>query len=185
MRHNAQILVAYSNCTIPQAAIIKTDSEFTAYRSAIIYTPFSSITLLPLIQHIQIVLKSDAVRTELHHFYYLRLIKSITLDLYILHLLPIFTPSISLLCKYFSKEFFPIFRSSWHSLNVKLNTFLATLEPVDMICENAIRLTDSEIHSWSWSDFVYDIPYSYAELINYLKEKRLYINEPVETEEEL
>lgn len=68
---------------------------------------------------------------------------------------------------------------------LKLNTFLATLELVDMICENAIRLTDSEIHSQSWSDFVYDIPYSYAELINYLKEKRLYINEPVETEEEL
>ena len=118
-------------CTTPQAAIIKTDSEFTAYRSAIIYTPFSSITLLPLIQHIQIVLKSDAVRTELHHFYYLRLIKSITLDLYILHLLPIFTPSISLLCKYFSKEFFPIFRSSWHSLNVNrsgslLNTTFST-----------------------------------------------------------
>ncbi len=68
---------------------------------------------------------------------------------------------------------------------LKLNTFLATLELVDMICAAAVRLTDDDIHKQSWSDFVYGIPDSYTELINYLKEKRLYINEPVIAEEEL
>ena len=68
---------------------------------------------------------------------------------------------------------------------LKLNTFLATLELVDMICAAAVRLTDDEIHKQSWSDFVYGIPNSYTELINYLKEKRLYVNEPVIAEEEL
>lgn len=68
---------------------------------------------------------------------------------------------------------------------LKLNTFMATLELVDAICENAVRLTDKEIHKQSWSDFVMDIRPEYNELISYLKEKRLYVNEPVTCEEDI
>ena len=68
---------------------------------------------------------------------------------------------------------------------LKLNTFMATLELVDAICENAIRLTDKEIHNQSWSDFVMQISPENRELIHYLKEKRLYVNEPITCEEDV
>ena len=67
---------------------------------------------------------------------------------------------------------------------LKLNTFMSALELVDAICENASRLSDSEIHKQSWGDFVITLGSEYEELIKYLKEKRLYVNEPVETSEE-
>ena len=67
---------------------------------------------------------------------------------------------------------------------LKWNTFMASLELVDAICENAIRHSDDELHKQSWADFVMDLSSEYTELITYLKEKRLYVNEPVETEEE-
>ncbi len=65
---------------------------------------------------------------------------------------------------------------------LKLNTFLATLQLVDRICNVALLMSDEEIRSMSWTTFVSgrcDRP----ELVRYLKERRLYINEPV-TEEE-
>ena len=40
-------------------------------------------------------------------------------------------------------------------------------------------LTDKEIEDMSWLDFVSRIPPKKAELIEYLKEKRLYVNEVV------
>ena len=68
---------------------------------------------------------------------------------------------------------------------LKFNTFIATLEMVDSVCENAVKLTDEEIKKQSWSDFVTTIDPTYTELIQYLKEKRLYINEPVFVEAEV
>ena len=68
---------------------------------------------------------------------------------------------------------------------LKLNTFMATLEMVDSICENAVKLTDEEIHMQSWNDFAENINPEYTELIQYLKERQLYINEPVSVEEEI
>ena len=67
---------------------------------------------------------------------------------------------------------------------LKWNTFMATIELVDEICRNAVCLDDKEIHKQSWSDFVMGIDQSKIELVKYLKEKRLYVNEPVEAEEE-
>ena len=68
---------------------------------------------------------------------------------------------------------------------LKYNTFIATLEMVDAICENAVRLNDDGIQKQSWNDFVLSINPDYTELIRYLKEKRLYVNEPVEDEGEI
>ena len=65
---------------------------------------------------------------------------------------------------------------------LKLNTILASLQLVDAICETAIRLSDSGLQSLSWSEFVSHI--EYPELIRYLKERRLYVNEEVFAEEE-
>ena len=68
---------------------------------------------------------------------------------------------------------------------LKYNTFIAALEMVDLICENAIKLSDAAIQKQSWNEFVIMIPESYQELIRYLKERRLYVNEPVINEEEI
>ena len=68
---------------------------------------------------------------------------------------------------------------------LKYNTFIAALEMVDLICENAVRLSDTDIHKQSWNDFVITIPENCQELIRYLKERRLYVNEPVINEEEI
>ena len=68
---------------------------------------------------------------------------------------------------------------------LKYNTFIASLELVDEICRNAISLSDNDIHSQSWNDFVTNIDPDYTELIQYLKERRLYVNEPIDAEEEL
>lgn len=66
---------------------------------------------------------------------------------------------------------------------LKYNTFIATLQLVNRLCDVAIYLTDSELHAMSWSDFTAGI--TEPELIQYLKERRLYLNEPVESEAEL
>ena len=66
---------------------------------------------------------------------------------------------------------------------LKLNTLLATLQLVDRICEVAMHSVDSELHALSWSEFVSQI--TEPELIQYLKERRLYINEIIHDEEEL
>ena len=61
---------------------------------------------------------------------------------------------------------------------LKLNTLIATLQFVNHLCEVAISLSDQELQDMSWFDFLDMI--SEPELIQYLKERRLYVNEPVE-----
>ena len=66
---------------------------------------------------------------------------------------------------------------------LKYNTLIAAIELVNEICDLAIRLTDEGIEKMSWSEFVEGI--GAPELIEYLKERRLYINEDTSTEEDL
>lgn len=66
---------------------------------------------------------------------------------------------------------------------LKLNTLIATLQLVDWVCNVAINLSDEEVKAMSWTTFVSGCTQS--ELVQYLKERRLYINEPVEMEDEV
>lgn len=66
---------------------------------------------------------------------------------------------------------------------LKYNTFIATLQMVETICSVAYFISDEELESLSWFKFMEMI--DYPELIRYLKERRLYVNEPVNTEEEM
>lgn len=61
---------------------------------------------------------------------------------------------------------------------LKLNTFFATLQLLDRICDVALYMTDDEVKEMSWSTFVSGC--TAPELVQYLKERRLYVNEPVE-----
>ena len=70
---------------------------------------------------------------------------------------------------------FRMFRGS-----LKVNTILATLELLDRICDVAVFLSDEELKALAWTTFVSGIPADkYPELVQYLKERRLYVNEPV------
>jgi hypothetical protein len=70
---------------------------------------------------------------------------------------------------------FRIFRGT-----LKYNTIIATLQLVNEICDVATRFSDEDLDELSWTDFVERLPADdVPELITYLKEKRLYINEPV------
>ena len=60
---------------------------------------------------------------------------------------------------------------------LKLNTLKATLEMVNHLVEMAVSMSDSEVQDMSWFDFLDEI--KEPELIQYLKERRLYVNEPV------
>lgn len=73
---------------------------------------------------------------------------------------------------------FRIFRGT-----LKYNTLIATLQMVNHICDAAICLSDEQLKALSWSEFVSGI--TEPELIRYLKERRLYLNEPVESEADL
>ena len=66
---------------------------------------------------------------------------------------------------------------------LKHNTLIAALELVNAICDLAISHTDESIADMSWSEFVDTI--SEPELIQYLKERRLYINDIIETQEDM
>ena len=66
---------------------------------------------------------------------------------------------------------------------LKVNTFIATLQFVDMLCDVAVYYSDDEIKRLSWQTFVEGC--KYPELIQYLKERKLYINEDVDVEEEV
>lgn len=70
---------------------------------------------------------------------------------------------------------FRIFRGT-----LKLNTFLATLQLVDHICDVAIFMSDEQLRELSWSSFVSGI--GEPELVRYLKERRLYVNDPLDVE---
>lgn len=68
---------------------------------------------------------------------------------------------------------------------LRYQTFIATLELVDEICHVCKYLNDEELESLSWSSFVTGI-YDKPELIEYLKSKRLYVNElPIKEQEEM
>lgn len=73
---------------------------------------------------------------------------------------------------------FRVFRGT-----LKLNTFLATLQFVDRICDVALCLSDDELKAMSWTTFVSGC--TQPELVQYLKERRLYVNDPVSTEVEV
>ena len=66
---------------------------------------------------------------------------------------------------------------------LKYNTLIATLELLDCIIDAAIYLTDDDLKAMSWSSFV--LGCTQPELMQYLKERRLYVNEPVESEVEV
>ena len=66
---------------------------------------------------------------------------------------------------------------------LKLNTLLATLQLVNHLCDVAVFLTDEELQALSWFDFLDRI--HEPELIQYLRERNLYRNEPITTEEDL
>ena len=81
------------------------------------------------------------------------------------------------LCNYSTIEF-RLFRGT-----LKLNTFIATLQLVNEICNVAISMSDESLQKLSWSEFVSNI--RDTELIQYLKERKLYINEEIEIQEEM
>lgn len=69
---------------------------------------------------------------------------------------------------------------------LKYNTFIATLQLVNQICDVALSCSDEEVKALSWTSFVSSIEEArYPELITYLKERRLYTNEPVLAAEEV
>lgn len=81
------------------------------------------------------------------------------------------------LCNYHTVEF-RMFRGT-----LKYNTLIAALQMVNRICNAAVFMFDEQMKKLSWSDFVSEI--TEPELIQYLKERRLYINEEINTEEEV
>lgn len=66
---------------------------------------------------------------------------------------------------------------------LKYNTLIATLQLINRICDVALFLSDDELKDMSWTTFV--IGCTQPELIQYLKERRLYVNEVVESEVDL
>ena len=68
---------------------------------------------------------------------------------------------------------------------LRYKTFIATLQLVDEICYWAINLSDKEMEELSWSDFVSKILPKKFELIEYLKSKRLYVNDIATESEEM
>lgn len=76
---------------------------------------------------------------------------------------------------------FRIFRGT-----LKYNTLIATLQLVDRICEVAVSMSDSALKELTWTDFVAGLDQEKSpELIQYLKERRLYVNAPVQREDEI
>ncbi|HRU99610.1 MAG TPA: zinc-binding protein, partial [Ruminococcus sp.] len=66
---------------------------------------------------------------------------------------------------------------------LKYNTFIAALQLVNMICDVAVYSSDEGIAKISWSDFVAGI--KEPELIQYLKERQLYVNDAVNTSDDI
>lgn len=75
---------------------------------------------------------------------------------------------------------FRIFRGT-----LKYNTLIATLQMVEKICDVAFLLSDSQMAALSWTSFAERIDVkAMPALVQYLKERRIYINEPILTEED-
>jgi hypothetical protein len=69
---------------------------------------------------------------------------------------------------------------------LRYKTFVATLQLVEEICKLAKNLSDIELEAMSWCDFVSGISKDEKpELIEYLKSKRLYVNENEAESEEM
>ncbi len=66
---------------------------------------------------------------------------------------------------------------------LKYSTFIATLELVNAIIETALYYSEEDLHKLSWSEFVRRL--KEPKLIQYLKERQLYINEEITSEEEM
>jgi len=66
---------------------------------------------------------------------------------------------------------------------LKYNTFIAALQLVYEICNAALFMSQEELEKLSWTEFVKRI--EHPELIQYLKERRLYVNDAVTNEEEM
>ena len=76
---------------------------------------------------------------------------------------------------------FRIFRGT-----LRYQTIIAALQLVDEICRAAISMSDEQMQNLSWSDFVSVLDKSAcSELIEYLKMRRLYVNEPQNSEEDV
>lgn len=54
---------------------------------------------------------------------------------------------------------------------------------LDRICDVALFMSDEELKAMSWTTFVSGC--TQPELVQYLKERRLYVNEPIESEAEV
>ena len=67
---------------------------------------------------------------------------------------------------------------------LRYETFIAALQLTDEICRVCIRYSDAELERLSWGDFVMQIQ-NKPELIDYLKSKRLYVNEISPAEEDM
>lgn len=75
---------------------------------------------------------------------------------------------------------FRIFRGTLNT-----NTIFAALQMVHAICSAAIVMSDEEMTALNWCSFVAGLDeQAFPALIRYLKERRLYVNEPIEREEE-
>lgn len=69
---------------------------------------------------------------------------------------------------------------------LKYNTLISTIQFVEKICDVAVNLSDEQIKAVTWTEFVSGVSQqTMPELVQYLKEHRLYVNEPIETEEEI
>lgn len=73
---------------------------------------------------------------------------------------------------------FRIFRGT-----LKYNTLIATLQLVNRVCDVAFLMTDDQLKALSWTTFAAKC--TEPELIQYLKEQRLYVNDPVAEEAEI
>ena len=67
---------------------------------------------------------------------------------------------------------------------LRYNSFIAALQLIDRICAVAICLNDEELKRLSWSTFVAGCE-QYPELVVYLRERRLYVNDPVQADQEV
>ena len=68
---------------------------------------------------------------------------------------------------------------------LRYKSLVAAIQLVYEITRCAIMLSDREMEGLSWSEFVLKIPPDKTELIEYLKSKRLYVNEIEEEREEV
>lgn len=69
---------------------------------------------------------------------------------------------------------------------LKYNTLIATLQLVERLCGVAFDVSDDDVKRFTWSEFVSGIHKdTMPELVQYLKERRLYVNAPVPVTEEV